>query len=73
MLPFSRLDHSFAGGTSWMEANNELQMMSAFLIRLADTVVCNNHAIWYHAEHLNCLPDLCNYNSGWSPSKKIDN
>jgi hypothetical protein len=32
MLSYSRLDHSRAGGTSWM-ANNELEMMCAFLMR----------------------------------------
>ncbi len=33
MLSYSRLDHSHAGGTSWMMANNELEMMCAFLMR----------------------------------------
>ena len=32
MLSYSRLDHSLAGGTSWM-ANNEWEMMCAFLLR----------------------------------------
>ena len=32
ILSFSPLDHSPAGGTSWM-ANNELEMMCAFLMR----------------------------------------
>jgi hypothetical protein len=32
MLSYSRLDHSRAGWTSWM-ANNELEMMCAFLMR----------------------------------------
>jgi hypothetical protein len=32
MLSYSRLDHSLAGGTSWM-ANNELEIMCAFLMR----------------------------------------
>ncbi len=32
MLSYSGLDHSLAGGTSWM-ANNELEMMCDFLMR----------------------------------------
>ena len=32
MLSYTQLDHSLAGGTSWM-ANNELEMMCALLMR----------------------------------------